>query len=90
MNLPHYPPIICVSRYLEDNLCQDEWPGPDIKGLCIWEAMRWSYLSKYGPGSANPALSDVGRQFTSLRFSCFICKIRMTTVFTSNVSTRIK
>ena len=60
MNLPHYPPTICVSRYLEDNLCQDERPGPDVKGLCIWEAMKWSYLSKCGPGSANPELSDVG------------------------------
>ena len=40
MNLPHYPPIICVSRYLEDNLCQDEWPGQNVSGLCFREAMR--------------------------------------------------
>ena len=40
VNLPHYPPTICVSRYLEDTLCQDEWPGSEVKGLCIWEAMR--------------------------------------------------
>ena len=40
VNLPHYLPIFYVSRYLEDNLCQDEWPGQNVSGLCFWEAMR--------------------------------------------------
>lgn len=52
MNLSHYPPTFCVSRYLQDNLCKDERPGQHVGGLCVWEATGWSYLiPNVGPGS---------------------------------------
>lgn len=81
-----------VSRCLGDSLCMDEWARSQCSGLCVWEAVGWSYLiPTVGPDpwfKCRLCCSVAGRcrpsKLTFRRLSCLSCKTGATTVCTAN------